>query len=86
MLGSIPILSASWLNTPEPAQSNKPTLVPTHIKQLRTTAPKDMKAAKERRNRQRGLAKEHKSTLAKELKSKQRIIRKNGAKLKREKI
>ena len=49
MLEPIPILAASWLSNATPVR----TLIPTHIKQLRTSAPKDMKAAKEARNREK---------------------------------
>lgn len=49
MLEPIPVLAASWLSNATPL----PTFIPTHIKHLRTTAPKDMKAAKEARNRER---------------------------------
>ncbi|KAH6916994.1 hypothetical protein BKA70DRAFT_1367535 [Coprinopsis sp. MPI-PUGE-AT-0042] len=50
---SVPLLTASWL-TPAatPAQ-----LVPTHIKHLQTSAPKDMKATKEERMREKLAAK-----------------------------
>ncbi|KZT75097.1 hypothetical protein DAEQUDRAFT_761059 [Daedalea quercina L-15889] len=47
--------TASWLAAPTDATL---PLVPTHIKQLRTTAPKDMKAAKEQRVRGRTAAKD----------------------------
>ena len=49
MLEPIPILAASWLSNVTPL----PTLIPTHIKQLRTSAPKDMKGAKEARKREK---------------------------------
>ena len=49
MLEPIPVLAASWLSN----TTHLPSLIPTHIKHLRTTAPKDMKAAKEVRNRER---------------------------------
>ncbi|KIJ66262.1 hypothetical protein HYDPIDRAFT_26627 [Hydnomerulius pinastri MD-312] len=51
ILDSIPIVSAPWLR-PSEALAVQP-LVPTHIKQLRTTAPKDMKTAKEQRQKAR---------------------------------
>ena len=38
-------------------------MIPTHIKQLRTTAPKDMKAAKEQRTKGRAEAKRRKKEL-----------------------
>jgi len=56
MLEPIPVLTASWLSNTTPL----PTLIPTHIKHLRTTAPKDMKAAKEARNRERAEVKKAK--------------------------
>jgi len=40
MSEQVSTLSASWLSKPAPS------LIATHIKQIRTTAPKDMKAAK----------------------------------------
>ncbi|KAG0692641.1 hypothetical protein DFH29DRAFT_475252 [Suillus ampliporus] len=56
MLQSVPVISAPWLVPP--VQPNPPKyLIPTHIKQLRTTAPKDMKAAKEQRTKARAAAK-----------------------------
>ncbi|KAF9225480.1 hypothetical protein BS17DRAFT_778644 [Gyrodon lividus] len=54
ILDSVPVVSAPWLC---PADAKSAQLVPTHIKQLRTTAPKDMKAAKEQRLRARTTAK-----------------------------
>ena len=72
---SVPILSASWLSPPSSSQSHGHSLVPTHIKQLRTTAPKDMKAAKEKRSRERTLAKERrKATVEKSKKIPKRVI------------
>jgi len=53
LLDGVPTLVASWL-----ASIPRPQLVPTHIKQVRTTAPKDMKAAKERRLEGKALAKQ----------------------------
>lgn len=56
MLEPVPILAASWLT-----QSNlTPSLIPTHIKHLRTTAPKDMKEAKEARMQGKATAKKRK--------------------------
>ena len=49
--------AASWLAAPAGAHGS---LIPTHIKQLRTTAPKDMRAAKEQRSRGRAEAKARK--------------------------
>jgi ribonuclease P/MRP protein subunit POP3 len=54
-LDSIPTLAAPWLSSPAQQQQ----LIPTHIKQVRTSAPKDMKAAKERRAEGKALAKQH---------------------------
>jgi ribonuclease P/MRP protein subunit POP3 len=51
LLDSVPVLRAAWLSQPAHTSNSNPgiSLVPTHIKQLRTTAPKDMKAAKGQR-------------------------------------
>lgn len=57
LLDSVPIVSAPWL-----CHSDTPQLVPTHIKQLRTTAPKDMKAAREQRSKARAAAKKNASS------------------------
>lgn len=58
MLQSVPVISAPWLVPP--VQPNNPKcLIPTHIKQLRTTAPKDMKSAKDQRARARVAAKKN---------------------------
>ncbi|KAI5997928.1 hypothetical protein EDD15DRAFT_273331 [Pisolithus albus] len=54
ILDSIPDLVAPWLSSPESSQQQ---LIPTHIKQLRTSIPKDIKAAKEQRLRARKEAK-----------------------------
>ncbi|KAF8665308.1 hypothetical protein AX16_000328 [Volvariella volvacea WC 439] len=51
-LETIPFLTASWLSIGQHTQ-----LIPTHVKQLRTTAPRDMKQAKEQRAAGRTLAK-----------------------------
>ncbi|KAI0652104.1 hypothetical protein C8Q79DRAFT_936129 [Trametes meyenii] len=60
LLQDLPLISAPWLS---PAFCDQPVaLVPTHIKQLRTTAPKDMKSAKERRIRQRAAAKKERNS------------------------
>ncbi|KAH9951032.1 hypothetical protein B0H21DRAFT_415059 [Amylocystis lapponica] len=61
LLESVPMINASWL-TPERGEDRK-SLVPTHIKLLRTTAPKDMKAAKEKRARGRAAAKAREKAL-----------------------
>jgi ribonuclease P/MRP protein subunit POP3 len=57
MLEPIPVLVVSWLSN-----SPLPTLIPTHIKHLRSTAPKDMKTAKETRNRERAEVKKAKKS------------------------
>ncbi|KAI6120627.1 hypothetical protein EDD16DRAFT_826432 [Pisolithus croceorrhizus] len=54
ILDSIPDLVAPWLSSTESSQQQ---LIPTHIKQLRTSIPKDIKAAKEQRLRARKEAK-----------------------------
>ncbi|KAK7465401.1 RNase P and RNase MRP subunit [Stygiomarasmius scandens] len=59
LLESVPVLSASWLTIPSITPKALP-LMQTHIKQLRTTAPKDMKAAKQNRTEGRAAAKEKK--------------------------
>ncbi|KAJ7619190.1 hypothetical protein DFH06DRAFT_1235586 [Mycena polygramma] len=47
ILDAVPTLTAQWLTSPAAsAAPSKPQLIPTHVKQLRTTAPKDMKMAK----------------------------------------
>ncbi|KIM79791.1 hypothetical protein PILCRDRAFT_822964 [Piloderma croceum F 1598] len=59
LLESIPTLSAPWLLPPQQSSSRRTEdLVPTHIKQVRTSAPKDMKAAREQRVKGRAAAKE----------------------------
>ncbi|KAI0332018.1 hypothetical protein GY45DRAFT_1274981 [Cubamyces sp. BRFM 1775] len=60
LIRSIPIPVAPWLQPPMSGHDR--TLVPTHIKQLRTTAPKDMKRAKDTRARARTAAKERRKT------------------------
>ncbi|KAG8697500.1 hypothetical protein FRC09_007816 [Ceratobasidium sp. 395] len=61
LFSALPILRETWLappsNTSNINQEPK-ALVVTHVKQLKTTAPKDMKAAKEKRKREVGEAKE----------------------------
>lgn len=53
----LPLVTAPWLSS----QSVK-SLTRTHIKQLRTTAPRDMKVAKEARVRARAVAKARRSS------------------------
>ncbi|KAJ3844950.1 hypothetical protein F5878DRAFT_551452 [Lentinula raphanica] len=59
LIPSAPILTASWLATNAAVAEVKraQSILPTHIKQLRTTAPKDMKTAKEQRAAGRAAAK-----------------------------
>ncbi|KAF8078898.1 hypothetical protein FPV67DRAFT_1466795 [Lyophyllum atratum] len=52
-LGSVPTLSATWLAS-IPLQK----FVPTHIKQVRTSTPKDIRAEKQRRKEEKILKKE----------------------------
>ncbi|KAJ7631047.1 hypothetical protein FB45DRAFT_833931 [Roridomyces roridus] len=47
ILDSVPTITAPWLTSL--AASTTRNLIPTHVKQLRTTAPKDMKVAKQLR-------------------------------------
>ncbi|KAF5388569.1 hypothetical protein D9757_004664 [Collybiopsis confluens] len=69
-LTSAPVLTAAWLSTQVAISELKrsTSIIPTHIKQLRTTAPKDMKAAKEQRA----------AALAPRKKGKRRMKRKQG--------
>lgn len=53
---SFPILSAPWL-VPPLRHVTSSLLVSTQVKQLKTTAPADMKGAKEKRVRERSEAK-----------------------------
>lgn len=52
-LESVPALTAPWLMM----EAKAAQLVPTHVKQVKTSAPKDMKAAKEARSQGRSTAK-----------------------------
>jgi len=61
LLEGVPVLNASWL-TPQGGDDGT-MLIPTHIKLLRTTAPKDMKVAKDARVRGKAAAKERKKVL-----------------------
>jgi ribonuclease P/MRP protein subunit POP3 len=58
LMDAVPTLRASWLTSPAAASDLSKSLVPTHIKQVRTSAPKDMKLAKEQRTKSRAEAKE----------------------------
>jgi len=64
MLEQVPSLTASWLFQTTQSQG----LIPTHIKLFKTSAPKDMKAAKDARNQGKARAKER-SLHGKELKA-----------------
>lgn len=68
MLESIPLIVAPWLigmqtdgkkevDKQKNRQHSQKALIPTHVKQLRTTAPKDMRAAKLQRAKRRAEAK-----------------------------
>ncbi len=56
ILEAVPVISAPWF-VPQSYASDK-QIVPTHIKQVRTSAPRDMKAAKEERAAGRAAAKQ----------------------------
>ncbi|PBL00579.1 hypothetical protein ARMGADRAFT_915600 [Armillaria gallica] len=56
ILEAVPVISAPWF-VPQSYASDK-QIVPTHIKQVRTSAPRDMKAAKEERAAGRTTAKQ----------------------------
>ncbi|CAE6474462.1 unnamed protein product [Rhizoctonia solani] len=58
LLSSITPLRASWLAPPSAISQEPKELVPTHVKQLKTSAPKDMKAHREKRKREVAEAKE----------------------------
>lgn len=64
LLDAVPVLTAPWLR---PGVEVSRALVPTHIKQLKTSAPKDMRAAKELRAQGRAAAKQRKKEKAKEI-------------------
>ncbi|KAH7886092.1 hypothetical protein F5I97DRAFT_1809573, partial [Phlebopus sp. FC_14] len=78
ILGSVPIVSASWL-CPAEAVNDQGRLIPTHIKQLRTTAPKDMKAVKEQRAKARSAAKKKPSEFSRSARRKRRLTLTAGA-------
>ncbi|KAK0481712.1 hypothetical protein IW261DRAFT_1550748 [Armillaria novae-zelandiae] len=56
ILEAVPVITAPWLALESYASDKQ--IVPTHIKQVRTSAPKDMKAAKEERTAGRAAAKQ----------------------------
>jgi len=60
LLDSVPILRESWLTPAAERTSQSIPLISTHIKQTRTTAPKDLKAAKEQRTQGKAKAKRRK--------------------------
>jgi len=68
LLDKVPVLTAPWLSQIETSRS----LIPTHVKLLRTTAPKDMKAAKglRREGRAKAKAKERRQAKAEKQKTK----------------
>ncbi|KAG6380900.1 hypothetical protein JVT61DRAFT_5292 [Boletus reticuloceps] len=70
VLDAVPIVSAPWLCRTQ----GMSRLVPTHIKQLRTTAPKDMKDAKEQRTKARAAAKKHASSSSRSIRRKPRVM------------
>ncbi|KAK0471684.1 hypothetical protein IW261DRAFT_833054 [Armillaria novae-zelandiae] len=47
IIEAVPVIAAPWFVLESYASDKQ--IVPTHIKQVRTSAPKDMKAAKEER-------------------------------------
>ena len=66
LLDKVPVLTAPWLSQIETSRS----LIPTHVKLLRTTAPKDMKAAKELRREERAKTKERRQVKTEKQKTK----------------
>ncbi|KIY48338.1 hypothetical protein FISHEDRAFT_43792 [Fistulina hepatica ATCC 64428] len=64
LLPSVPTVAAAWLAPPSTRVTHKHTFVPAHIKQLKTTAPKDMRAAKEQRVQKRAALKKRKAVRA----------------------
>jgi len=70
ILDSVPTISAPWLC---PSNAQDPQLVPTHIKQLRTTAPKDMKSAREQRSKARTEARKKSLTSSQLVRRKPRV-------------
>ncbi|KAJ7361574.1 hypothetical protein DFH08DRAFT_931634 [Mycena albidolilacea] len=61
ILESVPTVTAPWL-TSLAASAAPVELIPTHVKQLRTTAPKDMKVAKQLRAEGKAAAKARKKS------------------------
>ncbi|KAG6841779.1 hypothetical protein C0991_007108 [Blastosporella zonata] len=54
-VNAVPTLSATWLASSVPLDSK---FIPTHIKQVRTSTPRDLKAEKQRRKEDKALTKE----------------------------
>ncbi|KAG6910504.1 hypothetical protein DXG01_009923 [Tephrocybe rancida] len=54
ILTAVPALSATWLTSSTTTEK----FIPTHIKQVRTSAPKDLKTEKQRRKEERALKKD----------------------------
>ncbi|KAF8560059.1 hypothetical protein OG21DRAFT_1401010 [Imleria badia] len=76
ILDSIPLVSAPWLCPSDTQDTSQ--LVPTHIKQLRTTAPKDMKAAREQRSKARAAAKKNMTSSSRAVRRKPRLTLTTG--------
>ncbi|KAJ7925946.1 hypothetical protein B0H13DRAFT_2229534 [Mycena leptocephala] len=65
ILDSVPTLTAPWFTSPAPSATPvQQQLIPTHVKQLRTTVPKDMKMAKQIRAEGKAAAKARKKAKA----------------------
>ncbi|KAJ3812610.1 hypothetical protein F5876DRAFT_36919 [Lentinula aff. lateritia] len=77
LVTSVPVLTASWLAAAVSVAEIKSTtpIIPTHIKQLRTTAPKNMKVAKEQRAAGRVAAKQKKKDKSKPVRELASIMR-----------
>ncbi|KAF7347696.1 Ribonucleases p mrp protein subunit pop3 kDa subunit [Mycena venus] len=65
ILDSVPTLTAPWLTSQAASASPAQQLIPTHVKHLRTTAPKDMKMAKLLRAEGKAAARARKKSKAK---------------------
>ncbi|KAJ7706012.1 hypothetical protein B0H17DRAFT_1125818 [Mycena rosella] len=69
ILDAVPTLTAPWLTSLAPsAKPVQQQLIPTHVKQLRTTAPKDIKMAKVLRTEGKAAAKARKKDKPQKLK------------------
>ncbi|KIJ22061.1 hypothetical protein PAXINDRAFT_124530 [Paxillus involutus ATCC 200175] len=77
LLGSVPVVGAPWLCLSDAKSAQQ--LVPTHIKQLRTTAPKNMKVAKEQRSKARAAAKTKSQGFPRSVRRKPRMTLTTGA-------